>query len=202
MNLRVYVIVVFFALGTFGVSDSGALEGSSTARATFAGGCFWCMEPPFDELKGVVSTTSGYTGGTVVDPTYEEVSSGTTGHAEAIQIEYDPAKISYSELLTVFWHNIDPTTADRQFCDKGTQYRPAIFYYNEEQRRLAEQSKRDLEASKPFDGPILTEISPAGEFYPAEEYHQDFYLKNPLRYQWYTYFCGRKDRLEELWGKG
>lgn len=204
MDFKVMVIGVFFALAICAGAEVGATDASqpSTAKATFAGGCFWCMEPPFDKLDGVVSTTSGYIGGTVAEPTYEEVSSGTTGHAEAVQIVYEPAKIPYTELLDVFWHNIDPTTADRQFCDRGNQYRPAIFYHDEEQRRLAEASKRALQDSKPFDGPVLTEISKAGEFYPAEEYHQDFYLKNPLRYKWYTYFCGRKDRLEELWGKG
>lgn len=173
--------------------------GKTLAKATFAGGCFWCMEPPFDALPGVVSTTSGYTGGSQPNPTYEEVSAGTTGHAEAVQVLYDPAKISYQELLKVFWRNIDPTVKDRQFCDTGHQYRSAIFYHNEEQRSLAEASKAELEKNKPFPEPVETEIAAAGEFYPAEEYHQDYYRKNPLRYKFYRYNCGRDRRLQELW---
>lgn len=171
------------------------------AKATFAGGCFWCMEEALDKVDGVVSTTSGYTGGQKVSPTYEEVSSGGTGHAEAVQILYDPAKVSYARLLEVFWHNIDPTTPDRQFCDKGRQYRSAIFYQDETQKRLAEESKKALERAKPFKGPIVTEIVPASEFYPAEDYHQNFYQKNPIRYKFYKYNCGRAQRLEEIWGK-
>ena len=150
---------------------------AGTAIATFAGGCFWCMEHPFDILPGVISTTSGYTGGTKKNPTYEEVSSGTTRHAEAVQVVYDPKKVSYEKLLDVFWHNIDPTVKDQQFCDHGNQYRTAIYYNNEEQKRLAEASKAELEKNKPFKGPLVTEITAAGEFWPAEEYHQDFYLK-------------------------
>ena len=169
------------------------------AVATFAGGCFWCMEPTFDELPGVVSTTSGYTGGSKVTPTCEEVSSGTTGHAEAMQVRYDPTRISYEKLLDVFWRNIDPLTADRQFCDRGRQYRSAIFYHDEEQRRLAQSSKDALDTR--FDEPIVTEIEPAGAFYPAEEYHQDYYKKNPIRFNVYKYSCGRARRLQELWGK-
>lgn len=168
--------------------------------ATFAGGCFWCMEPPFDKLKGVVSTTSGYSGGRTKNPTYEEVSSGSTGHAEAVRVVYDPAKVSYSRLLEVFWHNIDPTTPDRQFCDTGNQYRSAIFYHDENQRKLALESRRNLEKTKRFREPIFTEITAAGEFYPAEEYHQDYYLKNPIRYKYYRFNCGRDKRLGELWG--
>ncbi|MCB2228174.1 MAG: peptide-methionine (S)-S-oxide reductase MsrA [Desulfarculaceae bacterium] len=170
-----------------------------TAVATFAGGCFWCMEPPYDKLDGVISTTSGYTGGSLDDPTYEEVSAGGTGHAEAIQIVYDPAKISYAKLLEVFWHNIDPTVKDRQFCDVGNQYRTAIFYHDQEQKRLAEESKAKLEAEGKL-GKIYTEIVPAGPFYPAEDYHQDYYQKNPIRYKYYRWSCGRDQRLEELWG--
>ncbi len=168
--------------------------------ATFAGGCFWCMEHPFDELEGVVSVTVGYTGGHKKNPTYEEVSSGTTGHAESVQIVYDPAKITFSKLLDVFWHNIDPTVQNRQFCDTGTQYRTAIFFHNDEQKRLAEESKKALEKSGRFKGPIYTEIVPASEFYPAEEYHQHYYKKNPIRYKFYRYNCGRDQRLQELWG--
>ncbi len=173
----------------------------SSELATFAGGCFWCMEHPYDELDGVVSTTSGYSGGSTQNPTYEEVSAGKTGHTEVVQIRYDPAKVSYDTLLEVFWRNIDPTTSDRQFCDKGSQYRPAIFYHNEEQRRLAEASKQKLAKEKSFSEPIVTEITSLAEFYPAEDYHQDYYRKNPLRYNFYRYSCGRDERLEELWGK-
>ena len=170
-------------------------------KATFAGGCFWCMEEALDKVDGVVSTTSGYTGGQKPNPTYEEVSAGGTGHAESVQVLFDPSKISYEKLLNVFWHNIDPTTPDRQFCDKGRQYRSAIFYHNENQKRLAEESKKLVEQSKAFKEAIVTEIVPASEFYPAEEYHQDFYQKNPLRYKFYKYSCGRAQRLQELWGK-
>lgn len=169
-------------------------------KAVFAGGCFWCMEAPFDRLSGVVSVTSGYTGGKKKNPTYEEVSAGGTGHAEAVQIVYDPAKISYEKLLTIFWHNIDPTVKNRQFCDKGDQYRSAIFYTSTEQQRTALQSKKTLETSKPFSEPIVTEIVQAGEFYPAEDYHQQYYKKNPLRYRYYRSGCGRDQRLKELWG--
>jgi peptide-methionine (S)-S-oxide reductase len=169
-------------------------------RATFAGGCFWCMEAPFDTLPGVVSVTSGYTGGQKKNPTYEEVSAGGTGHTESVQVVYDPARISYGKLLDVFWHNIDPTVRDRQFCDVGSQYRSAIFYHGEEQRRLAVASKEALARSKPFKGPIVTEITAASTFYPAEEYHQQYYKKNPLRYKYYRAGCGRDRRLKELWG--
>lgn len=171
-------------------------------KATFAGGCFWCMEHPFDELNGVISVTAGYAGGNKKNPTYEEVSSGTTGHAESVQVLYDPGKITYAKLLDVFWHNIDPTVQNQQFCDHGSQYRTAIFYHNEEQKRLAEQSKQSLEKSGRFKGPIYTEITPASEFYPAEEYHQHYYQKNPIRYKFYRYNCGRDQRLKELWGSG
>ena len=173
---------------------------SRSEKATFAGGCFWCMEPPFDELPGVISTTSGYTGGHKKDPTYEEVSAGDTGHAEAVEILYDPAKISYAQLLDVFWKNIDPVTPNRQFCDAGPQYRSAIFYHHPEQKRLAEASKDALEQSGRFKTPIVTEIVAASPFYKAEEYHQDYYRKNPLRFKFYKFTCGRAQRLEELWG--
>ena len=166
---------------------------------TFAGGCFWCMEAPFDKLPGVVSVTPGYTGGVTGKPTYEQVSAGTTGHAESVRIIYDPAVISYARLLDVFWHNIDPTVKNRQFCDVGSQYRSAIFYHSEEQRRVALQSKSALDRSKPFRDAIVTEITVAGEFYPAEEYHQHYYKKNPLRYTYYRTSCGRDRRLKELW---
>ncbi len=169
-------------------------------KATFAGGCFWCMEPPFDELPGVVSTTSGYTGGQAKNPTYEEVSAGRTGHAEAVEILYDPAKISYARLLDVFWKNIDPFTPNRQFCDVGPQYRSAIFYHDPEQKRLAEASKIALQKSGRFERPIVTEIVAASAFYKAEEYHQNYYKKNPIRFNYYKFTCGRARRLEELWG--
>jgi len=171
------------------------------ARATFAGGCFWCVEQPFDELPGVVSTTSGYTGGQKLDPTYEEVSAGGTGHAESVLVLYDPKKISYEKLLDVFWHNIDPTTANKQFCDWGSQYRPAIFFHDEIQKRLAEESRLRIERTKSFPQPIAVEIAAASKFYPAEKYHQDFYKKSPIRYKTYRFGCGRDARLRELWGK-
>ena len=170
------------------------------AKAIFAGGCFWCMEPPYDKLDGVVSTISGYIGGQKKNPTYEEVSSGRTGHTEAVEVAYDPKKVSYQKLLDVFWRNIDPTVKDQQFCDVGSQYRTGIFYVDDEQKRLAEASKAALEKSKPFKGAIVTEITRATEFYPAEDYHQDYYLKNPVRYKFYRNGCGRDARLKQLWG--
>ena len=169
--------------------------------ATFAGGCFWCMEPPFEKLNGVRSVTSGYTGGTEPNPSYEQVSSGKTGHAESIQIRYDPAAVTYEQLLDVFWMNVDPTTPNAQFADHGTQYRTAIFYHNEAQQRLAEASKAKLARSGKFQAPIVTEIVPASTFYPAEDYHQDYYKKNPLRYKLYRVGSGRDRYLHEQWGK-
>jgi peptide-methionine (S)-S-oxide reductase len=168
--------------------------------ATFAGGCFWCMEPPFDKLDGVLATTSGYIGGTKTNPTYQEVSSGGTGHTEAVQVLFDPKKISYEKLLEVFWRNVDPTVKDRQFCDVGTQYRTGIFVHNDEQRRVADASKAAIEKSKPFKDAIVTPIVVATEFWPAEEYHQDYYLKNPVRYGYYRTGCGRDAKLKQLWG--
>ena len=179
----------------------GAAPAAPLDSATFAGGCFWCMEPPFDALDGVASTTSGYTGGTLANPTYEQVSAGGTGHAEAVLVVYDPAKVSYERLLDVFWHNVDPLTADAQFCDEGSQYRTAIFYHDDEQRRLAEASRQRLVDAKRFDRPIVTEIVAAGVFHAAEGYHQDYYKKNPARYKFYRWSCGRDRRLEALWGK-
>ncbi len=170
------------------------------AVATFAGGCFWCMEPPFDKLPGVVSTTSGYTGGTKVGATYREVSAGTTGHAEAVRIVYDPAKVSYGTLVAVFWRNVDPVDAGGQFCDRGDEYRTGIFVHDAEQRRLAEESKGTIEKTKTFKEPVLTPIEEAGPFYAAEDYHQDFYKKSPVRYYSYRAGCGRDLRLKELWG--
>ena len=173
---------------------------SAKATATFAGGCFWCMEPPFDALDGVLSTTSGYIGGDTSKPSYEQVSAGGTGHAEAVQVIYDPTKISYAELLDVFWRNIDPLAVDRQFCDIGDQYRSAIFAHDDEQEKLARASREAIASSGKLEGRIVTEIVKGGEFWPAEEYHQDYYQKNPVRYKYYRYSCGRDRRLTEIWG--
>lgn len=173
---------------------------AATATAVFAGGCFWCMEPPFDALPGVISTTSGYTAGNTTDPTYKEVSSGKTGHTEAMKIVYDPAKVSYEKLLYVFWRNHDPLTANGQFCDKGNQYRAGIYYGSEAEKKLAEASKAEIEKSGRFKTKITTEIVAQTAFYPAEDYHQDYYQKNPIRYKIYRGSCGRDSRLNELWG--
>ena len=171
------------------------------AQATFAGGCFWCVEEAFDPVEGVEKTISGYTGGEIPDPSYRQVSSGDTGHAEAVRIHYDPDRVTYRELLDVFWRNIDPTVEDRQFCDRGPQYRSAIFHHGSEQKRLAEKTRRAIEESGQLPGEVKTEIVPAGPFYAAEDYHQNYYVKNPTRYKFYKRACGRADRLEELWGK-
>jgi len=178
-----------------------AVKLENLSLATFAGGCFWCIEGPFDKLDGVISTTSGYIGGRMENPTYRDVSAGGTGHTEAVQIVYDPEKLSYKNLLDVFWVNHDPTEANGQFCDKGSQYRPGIFYYGEEQNHLARESLKNIEQTKSFDDPVVTEITMAGTFYPAEDYHQDYYIKNPYRYKFYRYGCGRDSRLQQLWGK-
>jgi peptide-methionine (S)-S-oxide reductase len=180
-------------------TNSGG-ESSSLGIATFAGGCFWCTEADFDKVPGVISTTSGYIGGRVAHPTYEQVSSGTTGHIEAVQVRFDPEKTSFADLLAAYWPTIDPLTPDRQFCDGGSQYRSAIFYHNTDQQRQAQKSKAELEASGRFAQPIMTDILPATEFYPAEEYHQDYYIKNPIRYSYYRSNCGRDARLAEIWG--
>jgi peptide-methionine (S)-S-oxide reductase len=207
MNTRL-VLLAAAAVLVLGIAATAAEPPSAPpkkegtlATATFAGGCFWCMEPPFDKLPGVVSTTSGYIGGTKQNPTYKDVSAGGTGHAEAVQVVYDPGKVSYAQLLEVFWHNVDPLTANGQFCDKGDQYRSAIFFHDAEQQRLAEESKKQLEASGRFKQPIVTQVVPATTFYAAEEYHQDYYKKNPLRYRYYRHGCGRDARLEEVWGQ-
>lgn len=171
-----------------------------TEKAIFAAGCFWCTEAAFQDVPGVVSAVSGYTGGTVKNPSYEQVSSGRTGHAEAVEVTYDPAKVSYEKLLDIFWVNHDPTVKDRQFCDAGSQYRPAIFYLSDEQKKEAEASKAKYEKLKTFKQPLLTEITKAGPFYPAEDYHQDYYKKNPLQYKFYVTGCGRYARLDSLWG--
>jgi peptide-methionine (S)-S-oxide reductase len=177
-----------------------AASPSQFETATFAGGCFWCVESDFDKVEGVISTTSGYTGGHKKNPTYQEVSAGGTGHTEAVQIVYDPSKVTYAQLLKVLWRNIDPTTPNRQFCDAGSQYRAEIFYHDETQKNLAEQSKREIESTKRFEAAIVTQVTMASEFYPAETYHQDYHSKNPIRYKVYRYGCGRDKRLEQLWG--
>ncbi|MDQ6680957.1 MAG: peptide-methionine (S)-S-oxide reductase MsrA [Pseudomonadota bacterium] len=176
------------------------MSGAATAKAVFAGGCFWCVESDFDKVGGVISTTSGYTGGTVANPTYEQVSGKHTGHAEAVQIVFDPKKVSYDKLVEHFWRTIDPTTKDRQFCDAGNPYRTAIFAQDAEQLKIAQASKAALEKTKPFKEPIVTEVVMGGAFYPAEGYHQDYYKKNPVRYNYYRLSCGRDARLKELWG--
>jgi peptide-methionine (S)-S-oxide reductase len=189
------LLVVFLLLNSF------PLQAQTLQKATFAAGCFWCAEEVFEKVPGVVSAVAGYIGGNTKNPTYEQVSSGTTGHTEAVQVTFDPSKVSYEKLLDTFWVNHDPTVTDRQFCDRGSQYRPAIFVYNDEQKRLAEASKAKWEKLKPFKQPILTPVVQAGEFWPAEEYHQDYYKKNPVRYKFYVTGCGRYDRLDQLWGK-
>ncbi len=195
--ISIVILVILSLQPAFGQDQK---DGESLAKATFAGGCFWCMEGPFDKLDGVKSTTSGYIGGYKKNPTYREVSSGTTGHTEAVQIIYDPKKVTYQKLLDVFWVNIDPTVENRQFCDHGSQYRSGIFYHGAEQQQLAEASKAKLEKDKPFEGMIFTEVTAATECYPAEDYHQDYYIKNPIRYKFYRYSCGRDQRLQALWG--
>lgn len=196
-------VLVWDALPFHASADNEAATTVATDQletAVFAGGCFWCMEGPFDELDGVAATTSGYTGGDKVDPTYEEVSAGGTGHLESVQVTYDPQVVNYDRLLEVFWHNIDPLDARGQFCDKGSQYRSAIFVDGEDQRQAAIASKADIQADQNFKQPIATEILPVQTFYPAEEYHQDYYLKHPVRYRFYRNGCGRDWRLEQLWG--
>lgn len=173
-----------------------------TGRAIFAGGCFWCMESPFEKIPGVIEVVSGYTGGEKLNPSYQEVSAGGTGHTEAVEVLFDPEQVSYEQLLEVFWMQINPTDAGGQFVDRGTQYRSGIYPLDAEQQRLAEQSKQKLAQSGRFDRPIVTEIVPAGKFYPAEEYHQDYYKKNPLRYKYYRYGSGRDKYLDRVWGEG
>jgi len=182
------------------IREGEAAESGTPAKAYFAGGCFWCMEEAFEKVDGVIDVLSGYMGGSVKNPSYEEVSAGRTGHAESVEVRYDPRKVTYPQLLEAFWRNVDPVTPEAQFCDHGNQYRAAIFYQGEEEKRLAEESKRAIEQSKRFSTPIVTQVAPASEFYLAEEYHQDFYKKNPLRYKIYKYNCGRAQRLEALWG--
>ena len=191
--------VALIAFSLFAASAASAQ--GPTAVATFAGGCFWCVEADFDKVAGVLSTSSGYIGGTVANPNYEQVSAGNTGHAEAVQIVFDPAKVSYEQLLEKFWRSIDPTTPNAQFCDKGSPYRSAIFTHGAAQASAAKASLAALEKNKPFPAAVVTQIEVAGPFYKAEDYHQDYYKKNPIRYKYYRFSCGRDQRLEQLWGK-
>lgn len=192
-------LIVCMILANVPLDETSAA--SQSGKAYFAGGCFWCMEEAFEKVEGVVTVVSGYMGGTVANPTYEEVSAGRTGHAESVEVTYDPTKVTYQKLLDTFWHNVDPLTPNAQFCDHGSQYRSAIFYSTEDEKRQAEESKAAIEQAKKFPAPIVTQLVPAATFYPAEDYHQDYYKKNPLRYKYYKYGCGRANRLEALWGK-
>jgi peptide-methionine (S)-S-oxide reductase len=188
-------------LGTHSITkDRIHLVNSNIGVATFAGGCFWCTEADFDKMPGVLSTTSGYIGGELISPTYDQISSGKTGHIEAVQIHYDSTKTNFTKLLTAYWQTIDPLTPNRQFCDGGSQYRSVVFYHDSDQKKKAEKSKAALVSSGRFSQPIVTEIKPATEFYQAEDYHQDYYIKNPIRYTYYRSSCGRDERLKELWG--
>ncbi|MEQ1788848.1 MAG: peptide-methionine (S)-S-oxide reductase MsrA, partial [Rickettsiales bacterium] len=191
------MILLFPNIGMAQMTKETNQETRKQETAVFAGGCFWCMEKPFDQLEGVISTISGYTGGNIKNPTYEQVSAGGTGHLEALQVTYNPDKITYQKLLEVFWKNVDPLDDKGQFCDKGEQYKSMIFYLSDEQKNLAEKSREDI--AKKLEATIATKIIKASEFYPAEEYHQDYYKKNPIRYSFYRYNCGRDARLEEIW---
>ena len=203
MSLRTrWIAGVATAALSLALPSAGASQGGSpqkSASAVFAAGCFWCVEQAFDEVDGVIATTSGYTGGRTVDPTYEQVSSGGTGHAEALKVTYDPSKVTYERLLQQFWHNVDAVDGGGQFCDRGNQYRPSIFYGSAEEQREAEASKKQVAAQ--LGKPVAVEIVQAGPFYPAEQYHQDYYKTNPVRYKFYKWNCGRAQRLEQLWGK-
>ena len=195
------VVIAGLALGAhFASAQSPAPVKPVVSKAIFAGGCFWCVESDFDKVPGVVSTTSGYIGGTVANPTYQQVSAKTTGHAEAVEIVFDPAKVTYRALVDHYWRTIDPTVKDQQFCDHGSPYRTAIFALDQDQLKAAQASLADVQKAKPFVQPIVTEILLATKFYPAEDYHQDYYLKNPLRYKYYRTSCGRDARLTQLWG--
>lgn len=200
--MRRLLLSLVLVLSTVGLASAQMAPlpkpGPGQAVATFAGGCFWCVESDFDHVPGVISTTSGYTGGHVDNPTYHQVSDGGTGHAESVEVIYDPKKVSYAQLLGYFWRHIDPTVKDRQFCDVGNQYRTAIFVHNDQERKLAEASKKKVEAE--LKKPIYTQIVTAGTFYPAEEYHQDFYKKNPVKYKFYRWNCGRDQRVQQIWG--
>jgi peptide-methionine (S)-S-oxide reductase len=192
------VLLIAFALFRTQPAEAQRAQPRQVAKATFAGGCFWCMEPPFDKMEGVLSTTSGYTGGREPNPTYQSVSGGTTGHYEAVQVVYDPAKVSYAALLETYWRNVDPLDAGGQFCDRGAHYRAAIFYHDDEQKRLAEESRERVQ--KQLSQNVVTEILPAQTYYAAEDYHQDYYKKNPIRYKFYRTGCGRDARLDAVWG--
>lgn len=195
-----WLVAMLLAAGPQVYAEQPTATSGTAAKAYFAGGCFWCMEEAFEKLDGVLDVVSGYMGGSVKNPSYEQVSAGQTGHAESVEVRYDPAKVTYTQLLEAFWRNVDPITPNAQFCDHGNQYRAAIFYQGEDERRAAEDSKRAIEQSKRFSTPIVTQLTAASEFYPAEEYHQDFYKKNPIRYKYYKFTCGRSQRLESLWG--
>lgn len=201
MGLLLVVILVACQQSGISPSDTKSVQvaDENVETAIFAGGCFWCTESDFDKIPGVISTLSGYIGGTVTNPTYEQVVTGKTGHVEAVQIKFDNRYTDFSKLLAAYWLTIDPLTPNRQFCDIGAQYRSIIFYHDAEQKMLAEFSKKALEGSRQFLQPIVTEILPATEFYPAEEYHQNYYIKNPIRYAYYRNNCGRDKRLEQLW---
>lgn len=194
-------IFVILLIGMAWPLNGYSAENEIRGKAIFAGGCFWCMEEVYEKIPGVIAVTSGYTGGRVVQPTYEQVSAGETGHAESVEVLYDPAQVSYDRLLEIFWRNIDPTVRDAQFCDHGSQYRSAIFYLDDVQKQMAEASKRKIQETQSFGGPLYTEITQAETFYGAEDYHQDFYKKNPTKYKFYKWSCGRTQRLEQLWGK-
>jgi methionine-S-sulfoxide reductase len=195
-----WLVPLAFLAGVSGAVAQTAAPGK-TETAIFAGGCFWCVEEAFEKVPGVTAAVSGYIGGTVANPTYQQVSGGATGHAEAVQVTYDPGKVTYKQLVDWFWRNIDPLDAAGQFCDKGSEYRSAIFYSGDAQKKIAEDSKQALQASGRFKQPIVTEITAAGPFYLAEDYHQDYYKKNEKRYQFYKFGCGRVQRLEQIWGK-
>ena len=201
MNRRIGMVTLALVLAVGAAANGTPVAAAEPARAIFAGGCFWCVEAAFDAVPGVIATNPGYIGGTVPDPTYDQVSAGGTGHAEAVEVRYDPERTSYPQLLAVFWRNIDPHDAGGQFCDHGNPYRSAIFAVDAEQRRLAEESRHALANSGLLSAPIATEITDAGAFYPAEEYHRDYYLKNPARYKFYRWNCGRDQRLNTVWGK-
>ncbi len=203
LALWIYVLTVMFTLGGgpgLRARPAGDRQVSEAKTAIFAGGCFWCVESDFEKLPGVLEVISGYTGGHTKAPSYKEVSSGTTGHVEAVEVRYDPQLVSYGQLVQYFWHHVDPTDADGQFVDRGEQYRPIIFYHDEKEREIAERSKAELAASGVFSRPIVTEILPASTFYPAEEYHQDYYKKNPIRYRFYRFASGRDQFLHRVWG--
>lgn len=198
-QVRFFINIILFTVSSAAFAEDSESKPQVIDTAIFAGGCFWCMEPPFDKLDGVISTTSGYTSGHQKDPTYKQVSAGTTGHTEAIEIVFDPEKVSYEKLLEVFWMNIDPLNGRGQFCDFGSQYRTGIFYVDDDQQKLAEKSREEI--IEKLGKPVVTEITAATEFYPAEDYHQNYYQVNPVRYNYYRWSCGRDQRLQKLWGE-